>query len=262
MLIQMIEFKDFKNQIQTDVEDKIVHFISCLRNNGQVLSEYLLIRIENGYKLYVETPKADSLESCFDSMYVKKYRDILNEIFTITVTQIGVNAVSREYCSCGTKTSIEMQTFANDIDSVFTCCNCGKPIALYELPYLDRQDDHWAIVNWQETFCATDTLWLDSLSDRFTGNQLVKVNSALNKNGREIANEMSQKTGLKCYYNIFDDLTKKVKFTKVNNKTVRICPSCDKAMLYVKFCNNYERYVCNSCMLSSDIPKIDPLNAK
>ncbi len=149
-----------------------------------------------------------------------------------------------------------MQTYANDIDSVFTCCTCGKPIPLYELPYLDKQSDHWHIVNWQSTYSATDTLWLDSLSDRFTGNQLTNVHSALNKIGKSIAEEISEKTGYKCYYNIFDDLTKKVKFVENNGETLRLCPHCEKPMKNIKFSEDYERFVCEDCKLSSDLRKV------
>ncbi len=150
-----------------------------------------------------------------------------------------------------------MQTFADDIDSVFTCCSCGKPIALYELPYPFKHDDYWFIVDWQKSYQATDTLWLNSLSDRFTGNQLVNANSALNKLGKEIAEEIRGKTSLTVYYNIFDDLTKKVQFVKSNGRNVRLCPCCGKAMSYKKFCDDYERYVCEDCLLSSDLPKED-----
>ncbi len=234
-------------------------------NNGQILSESLLIQNDGIYSLYVTTPKCDSLDHCFDSIYARRDRDTLDKICTVTVRRIGTNADSQEYCSCQKRTLIEMQTFANDIDSVFTCCACGKPIALYELPYLDRQDDHWYIVNWQNTYRAVDTLWLDSLSDRFTGNQLVNANSVLNKNGRKIAAEIGQKVAAKVYYHIFDDFTKKVKFEKINGKNVRLCPDCGKVMKYVKFGDNYERFICDDCALSSDLSnenKIDYLLTK
>ncbi|MDE6441967.1 MAG: DUF2310 family Zn-ribbon-containing protein [Clostridia bacterium] len=255
MHVQIIELKSSGKSSKTDINGLINHFIVCLKNNGQILSESLLVQNSNDYMLYVTTPKFDSLDERFDSVYVKRDRDELGKIFTITVNKIGTNADSQEYCTCNTRNVIEMQTFADDIDSVFTCCACGKPIALYELPYLDKQDDHWCIVNWQDTYRATDTLWLNSLSDRFTGNQLVNVNSVLNKHGKEIADEISQKAAVKVYYNIFDDLTKKVKFVTINGKNKRLCPSCGKAMKYVKFCNDYERFVCDDCSLSSNLPK-------
>ena len=253
MFAQKIEFKYYKNKFHANDRKTIERFIQCLTNNGQILSEYSLIQNENNYALYVTTPKVDSLDPRFDSIYVKNARDEVNERYSVAATSIGVNVYSQEYCSCKSRDRMEMQTFANDLDSVFPCCTCGKPIALYELPYLDRQDDHYCIVNWQEEYSATDTLWLNSLSDRFTGNQLVNIESALNKHGREIANEIGTKTGCKCYYNVFDDLTKKVKFIKVNGKIARICPSCEKPMKRIEFFDDYERYVCDACGLSSNL---------
>lgn len=255
MCVQIIEFKIISSDTENDIEEMIYNFIGLLKGNGQVLSEHITLKTAQGYELYVTTPKHDSLNSCFDSIYVKKRRELLRKYVVITVRQIGVDADAPEYCSCEKRDTIEMQTVAGDKDSAFTCCTCGNPIALYELPYLNQQDDHCLIVNWQRTYGAVDTLWFDSLSDRFTGNQLVNVNSVLNKNGREIANEISQKSGLKCYYNVFDDFTKKVKFTKEDDKTVRICPSCGNPMKYVKFCEDYERCICEECSLSSNLPK-------
>lgn len=257
MQVQIIEFKPLKNNDEIDMKDLIQHFICCLKNNGQILSESLLSQNNDIYTLYVTTPKCDSLDNRFDSIYVQCDRDKLNQCCTISVRPIGTNVDSQEYCSCRKRTIIEMQTFANDIDSVFTCCACGKPIALYELPYLDSQDDHWYIVNWQNTYRAVDTLWLDSLSDRFTGNQLVNGNSVLNKIGRKIADEIGLKVAAKVYYNIFNDLTKRVKFEKINGKHIRLCPGCGKVMKYAKFGDNYERFVCDDCSLSSDLPNED-----
>lgn len=255
MFVHIIELKKINDGAKEDIEETINSFISALKNNGQILSEHKTVKNSHGYDLYVTAPKSNSLEPCNDSIYVKRDRELLGKYLSIDIRQIGIDADSQEYCSCVKRTAIEMQTFAGDIDSVFTCCDCGKPVALYELPYPDKQDDHWHVANWQNTYRAVDTLWLDSLSDRFTGNQRVNVNSVLNKNGREIAKEISQKAGLKCYFNVFDDLTKKVKFAKVDGKTVRICPSCGNAMNYVEFREDYLRYICDDCNLSSDVLK-------
>ena len=152
-----------------------------------------------------------------------------------------------------------MQTFYGDIDIAFTFLSCCNLIALYDLPYLHNQKEHYHFVNWQNLYRATDILWLNSLSDRFTGNQLVNPHSALNTIGRDIAKEMEQNSGIPCYYNVFDDLTKRVKFAKSGGKTVRICPSCGNAMNLVEFCDNYRRYVCEECKLSSDVMKDSPI---
>lgn len=149
MFAQIIELKILVNIDEHDLDDKIYGFIGSLQNNGQILREFQIIKADGGYSLYVSMPKEDSLSVEFDSIYVKKYREELEKYFSVTVAQIGLNAKSQEYCSCTNRTAIEMQTYANDIDSVFTCCTCGKPIALYELPYIDGQDEHYSIISWQ-----------------------------------------------------------------------------------------------------------------
>jgi len=256
MQVQVIEIKNLIKSDEIDIKDLIYYFMRSLKDNGQILSGSLMVQNDDNYMLYVTTPKSDSLNKRFDSIYVQRNRDQLNQFCTISTKYIGTNVDSQEYCSCSKRTIIEMETYANDIDSVFTCCTCGKPIALYELPYFGEHD-HWYIVNWQNTYRSVVTLWLDGLSDRFTGNQLVNVNSALNKYGREISDEIGHKVGAKIYYNIFDDLTKKVRFEKINGKYIRLCPGCQKAMKYIKFGDDYERFVCDDCSLSSRLPKED-----
>lgn len=257
MQVQAIEFKVTDNSTGADIEELIQYFIGALKNNGQILSGWILVKNNGNYMLYATTPKSDSLDKRFDSIYGQRRREELSRVCSFSFSRIGTNADSQEYCSCGKRTAIEMQTFSGDIDSVFTCCDCGKPIALYELPYLDRENEHYWILNWQDVFGSVDELWLDSLSDRFTGNQLVNVNSALNKMGRAIAEAIGKKADLKVYYNIFDDLTKKVKFEKVDGKYLRVCPGCGKTMKFVKFTDDYERAVCDDCSLSSNIPDED-----
>ena len=253
MYAQIIELKN-KDKTTEYVDGLIDAFIGSLRSNGQILREFQVVKGENGYSLYVTTPKTDSLNERYDSKYVKQYREELDKYFTVTLTPIGKNTKSQEYCSCTNRTAIEMKTNAYDVDSCLICCNCGKPIALYELPYLDKQYDHYRIVGWQNVYRSTDKLWLDCLSDRFTGNQLVNVNSVLNRQGRKIANEISKKTGVKVYYNIFDQVPNKSAYVEVNDRTVRLCPCCGKPMQYVKFCDNYQICVCDDCSLSSDLP--------
>ena len=106
---------------------------------------------------------------------------------------------------------MEMQTFRFDIDSVFTCCDCGKPVVLYELPYLENREDHNDIQLWQDNYAAMDMLWLNCLCDRYTGNQRVKLDSALNKQGIEIAEYMSKQLGYPVYYHLECDYGKSIK---------------------------------------------------
>lgn len=243
-----------ERDIYDSVTDLLIYFAASLKNNGQILPGYTIAEKSGDYYIYATAPKRDSLNRKHDGIYVRRDRKFIDERFTVSVRTLGKNTDSQEYCECKRRTAIEMQTFScHDIDSVFTCCDCGKPIALYELPLISNQNDYYPVVSWQGSFRAVDYLWFECLSDRFTGNQLVNLNSTLNKCGLSIAREMEQKTGCTVYYNVYDDLTSKVKFVKCGDKELRICPSCGKPMQYVKFSDDYKRYVCKECKLTSNL---------
>lgn len=254
MFIQIVELKNVDSPREED-KNIIESWLSSLKYNGQILSDNFILKTEYGYDVCVSTPKRNSLESRYDNIFVKRDGNLVRERFLIVVRQLGESINGKEYCACAHRTALEMQTFDEDTDSVFTCCTCGKPIALYELPYIGGSDDYLYILNWQNSYRAMHTLWMNSLNDKVFGKQLVKANSELNKIGREIAKELSEKTQLKVYYNMFDDLTNNIKFVKVNGKAMRRCPSCGKPMTYTKFGYDNGILVCEDCKLSSDLPK-------
>lgn len=254
MFVQVIELKNIDRPQEED-RNIIENWLCSLKYNGQILSNNFILKTEHGYDVCVATPKGDSLEPCYDNIFVKRDRDLIRKHFSIAARSLGKSINGKEYCACTQRTAVEMQTFDEDTDSLFTCCSCGKPIALYELPYFGRSNDYLYILNWQDSYRAMHMLWMNSLNDKIFGKQLVKANSELNKIGREIAKELSEKAGLKIYYNMFDDLTGKVKYVTAKGKTVRKCPNCGKPMTYTKFSDNYEIFVCDDCKLSSDLPK-------
>ena len=232
--------------------DALWDFSSVLYYNGQILKNYKLI-FDKIFTLYVNFPKTDSFDEKYDNVYVKRERAKIKELFDYEVTYLGRNLLSTDYCECKKRSAIEMQTDLIDIDSVFTCCDCGKPVALYELPFCDEEKEYWCVNNWQQNFSSMHRLWMNGLCDRYTGNQLVNLDSALNRDGLSIAEDMRKKLDCKVYYNAFDDLTGKVKYNMVGDTAIRYCPKCGNLMRRVKFTENYEVDVCDPCNLTSDV---------
>ncbi|MBO5215126.1 MAG: DUF2310 family Zn-ribbon-containing protein [Clostridia bacterium] len=251
MYYKTIELLPKEISIDNKIVDLIWQFVYILECNGQILKDYKVIKNKN-YRLYVTTPKKDSLSEKYDSIYVKSVREKVLEYFTLSEEDIGVNIESQEYCSCANRDAIEMQTYNTDIDSVFTCCNCGKPIALYELPYPENSADYSDVLTWQQNYSAIDTLWLNCISDRYTGNQRVNFDSAVNKQGIEIAKYLSKRLGYPVYYHLSCDYGKKIKVEKVGNKQIHVCPKCGNVMKRVEFSNNCKIDVCENCALSYD----------
>lgn len=252
MFYKTIELSPKKPSVSyNEIKDLIWHFLYSLESNGQILKNYKVIQNSN-FALYVTTPKEDSLNENYDSIYVKNDREKISEYFNTKVKECGIDLESQEYCICKKRSAMEMQTFNFDIDSVFTCCDCGKPIALYELPHPENQEDYNDIQLWQDNFAAMDMLWLNGLCDRYTGNQRVKLNSSLNKQGIEIAEHMSRQLGYPVYYHLECDCGKSIKAEKVGDQQIHICPKCSNLMKRVRFSKDHKRDVCKVCKLSYD----------
>ncbi len=232
-----------------ETKDFIWHFLFTLECNGQILKNYKVIQNKN-ILLYVTTPKSDSLSEQYDSVYVKGDKERICEYYNVKVKECGIDLESHEYCTCEKRGALEMQTFRFDIDSVFTCCGCGKPVALYELPHPAKRDDYNDIQLWQENYAAMDMLWMNCLCDRYTGNQRVKHDSALNKQGIQIARSLSKQLGVPVYYHLECDYGKSIKAEKVGDQQIHVCPECKTRMKRTRFSEDYEIDVCEACLLS------------
>ena len=100
--------------------------------------------------------------------------------------------------------------------------------------------------------CCGTVLWINSLFDRYTGNQRVKHDSVLNKSGIKIAEYMSEKLGYPIYYHLECDYGNSVKAEQVGDKQIHICPKCGKLMKRLDIPDNDSIDVCEECRLSYD----------
>ena len=237
-----------------DVEDLLWGFLACLFRNGQISRTYSLVR-EGDYFAYVTCPEDDSLREENDNAYVAGSRKKLGEIFACSVEKLGENVESAPACTCKKHSAVEMQTFHYDIDSIFTCLDCGRPIPLYRLP-VPRQDqvEFFHEESWQQDFAAMERLWINCLCDRFSGRQLFDPASALNREGRELAENMSRALGCPVYYNLYDDGTRrgrKGRWTQTEHGKLRLCPKCGAPMRLFEL-ENYASWLCDACMSSVD----------
>lgn len=247
-----IELLPKKAISKENCEELIWDFLCSLERNGQILKGYSLTKGKN-YTLYVTLPKSDSFDEKYDGIYVKSNRKKISDAFDTVLTPLGENIESQQYCQCKSRTAIEMQTYNRDIDSVFTCSDCGRPIALYELPFPgENEEDYYLVQSWQENYASMDMLWMNCLCDRYTGNQRGKFDSALNKQGIEIAKYITKQLSYPVYYHLECDYGRNIKVENTDDRQIHICPICEKPMKHVKFSEDYERDICEVCGLSYD----------
>ena len=94
---------------------------------------------------------------------------------------------------------------------------------------------------------AVDTLWMDSLSDRFTKRQLVNHKSELNKRGMEIRAELERRIGKPVYYLLANPVGGWYELEK-NNQKLEVCPKCGGELEDIE--NTYADKVCRKCRLA------------
>lgn len=249
-----IELIPIQGRDPSEVTEEVLwKFLISLARNGQIFKNYTLVKGIN-YIFYVTIPKEDSLDEAHDNEYVRLYREQICECYHLTITMLGQNLASQPYCQCSARSAMEMQTYDLDIDSPFTCCDCGKPIALYELPFTHHQPDHYFTLEWQENYIAMDQLWMNSLyEDELTGGELARYDSALNQQGIELARELSNKLHYPVYYHLFNDFSDAIRFEQVDGRNLRICPQCGERMEALKVADEYEIAICKTCQLSADL---------
>lgn len=249
--IELIPKQEFDSQV---VEALLWQFLCALERNGQITKAYTIVKEQN-YRLFVTFTKENSFAEGNDGIYVRRNREKVKELFDLTVTILGVNLSSSRYCNCAKCSAIEMVTHRFDEDSPFVCMDCGRPVALYELPLPEdkvKNEDYTVVQNWQESYSAVDTLWMNGLCDRYSGNQLVKLDSALNKQGILLAKDLEKKAGCKVYYHLSCAYGKSVKAKKIGQDHIHYCPSCGELMERKNIAGLYSEDFCHICALCYD----------
>lgn len=231
-------------QIDSQMQKLFWHFLYALDCNGQILKYYKVIQEEN-VVLYATAPKEDSLDEKYDSVYVREDREKISELFSICVKDCGKDLGSNEYCECEKRSAMEMRTFFQDADSPFTCCDCGNPVALYELPKPKGAEDFLCVRLWRQDYCAIDLLWGNNFDDRYAGRQCTEPDSPLSRQGRIIAQYVADGLGYPVYYHLASDCGSGEK------GQIHACPVCGQKMRRRKMGEN-EIDVCDECKLSYD----------
>ena len=226
-----------------DISNKIYRVLCMFRMNGQICSNWIVEKNEQFYIANVVTTDDDSL----DSKYFNKYIQNAIADFDIDINIAGDDVMATDSCHCHNHSCYILAIDPELISSPVICGDCGKEIPLIRIPYLYNEEEHYSILNFQQTYTAVDCLWMDSLSDRFTKRQIVDHNSQLNKRGSDIRAELEKKLEKPVYYLLCNPIGGWYEFEK-NNKNLEACPKCKGS--FSKIDNSYADKVCHTCRLA------------
>ncbi|MBL1226134.1 DUF2310 family Zn-ribbon-containing protein [Enterococcus sp. BWR-S5] len=224
--------------VSEEDENRIIPYLAMLYKNGLIAVNYQVYRTEKVVKAVVTASGSEIQEAKYENIYSRKERNELEKDFQIEWQKIGVSTDFESACQCKKSSWYLLKTdFSVEITPV-VCGTCNGRVPLYQLPYINGEQEYYTVLGWKSAYEAMDRLFLHSLHDRYTYRQLHKPDSQLSIEGREIADAFEQAVGKPFYYYLFSYY-----------RTTKQCPVCGNDWQAEKSVVDYQ---CSTCRLASD----------
>ena len=229
-------------------QELIEDYLCTLYMNGQIYIDYSLVKAgQHRYYAFVNVPQVESIEEKYNNEYVNRSYKYID----IKIQEAEKNISYNPNCNCKI---IPYYILSPDYEigtsSPLICGKCGNEIPLYKIPHLFNEKEHYSLLKYQKIYASVYELYFQSLSDRFTKNQLVNHNSALNKMAFEIREELEEKMGKAVYVDLPRGL---LNWRGAKKDYGEKCPKCGKNLVKCEYqlCSD-EMLKCNDCRLITD----------
>ncbi len=231
--------------------DKLQSYLAALSQNGQIVGDGMMAKVRGGFLVVASLPETAALEARFSNKWV---RGALRQLATVgvdkpVVRHLGPDLESRPPCKCRKRPFLILFTsFLHDEPPV-RCGVCFGPIALYRLPHTSEYGNHQDLLRWQDTYQAMDWLFIGTgAGEQFAHGQLARHDSALSKDGRELARSLEKKIRLPVYYYL-----SKYFGRSDEAERKRRCPSCAGRWLRGDALHRIFDFQCRRCRLLSNV---------
>jgi predicted nucleic acid-binding Zn ribbon protein len=229
--------------------DAVEALIAAWYKNGQVL-DWQTAKSADLVRVLALLPKPNALEPANNNTYAAQaLKDLAaRHINPPEVLLLGVDPESTVPCACIRRESLVLFTTYMSKQSPLRCGDCFGPVPLYELPHI-HDHEHLRVLQWAADYKACDTLQMHcTTGERFAESQLGRHDSALSRQGREIAAAGSRLTGIPIYYFLM-----KARGVSSTAELRRLCPSCGGSWLRNESWHGLFDFKCEPCRLVSSI---------
>lgn len=228
--------------------DAVESLMATWYKNGQLL-EWQTALCDDSLRIFALLPRGDSLDAAHNNTYAaEEYQALADRGLAPHVTVIGPDPSSPGPCSCTTRSSLVLFTNYSTRESPARCGDCFDPVPLYELPHT-HDHEHLNILQWADDYRACDTLQMHcTTGERFGERQVGQHDSPLSRNGRELAKNLSERTGLAVYYYLA-----RGRGISLEQEQSRRCPSCGGAWLLDERWHGLFDFRCDACHVLSNI---------
>lgn len=230
--------KNINDQAQ-DIES----LLNMYAQNGQILHDWIITVENNEPVAYACTTDNDALNEKYNNNYIAE----MQKDISVTYIVLCDDPLESDSCHCKEPSFFYLDgTEADSDDNPLICGDCNREIPLFRVPYINEENEHYTILNWKATYRRVESLWIESLSERFTRRQLIDTKSELNKRGSDICRKIEAATGKPCYLFVTNPIGGWWHFRE-EDKILEKCPECGGDFRDIKF--EFSAQVCDSCRL-------------
>lgn len=245
----------FRNDSFGDFDDTFNWFIGALRKNGQILGEldnvieqHNLVDGQKRVQIRCIAPEQNSLDGKYHNVYCREgFSKIIEMSLRPPQLQlVGEVSDEPECCSCSSPSWYILFTHCYSISPPVDCGDCGLPVPLYTLPFIEQEEEYASLLNWQTTYQCFDRLFMLSGTGERSGlRQIAPADSELSVWGRELCAKMADKIERPFYYFLTQYYPQK-----------EMCPGCSGDWRLEEPLSGSKLYTfkCDHCFLLSDEP--------
>lgn len=249
MYVCSLTFDCFDDIDINTAQSCISALLDAYRYNGQIIGREFPITLTNSqFKVTLVCPEKDSLIAKNNNQEVAMKLDSLIA-FDLSLPQfelLGLECQSDFSDICTKPKALVLYSTFVQSCSPIRCLEHFSPVPLYKLSETVRYD----LIKWQESHAACDQLQMNELTQIESGvvEQLSSPDSQLMKQGREIANKITDETGIPVYLYLY-----RVGGDSLQQEQIRPCPSCESEWSLSEPIFDLFDFKCDQCRLVSNI---------
>jgi predicted nucleic acid-binding Zn ribbon protein len=222
--------------------------LASLRHSGQLIGRDMNAYINNGkINAVIVTAEEVAFDAKYLNIYTKKSIKKLEDACgnTLQIRWVGT-CENQENSICTCKKHKHLLLRYADFYSYVQCGSCDKSVPLYKLKRI-RDFGFEPITSWATNFMACVFLDINcSVGEQWAMAQQTKFDSELALLGRDTAKQITDATGIKCYY-FLNNFSYHSRYKDIT----RPCPSCKKPWRLESAIHQYVDYKCDNCLLMS-----------
>jgi predicted nucleic acid-binding Zn ribbon protein len=232
--------------------DGFIILMGSLCRNGQIMggieSPYIA---ENEIICYQTTLEENSLDTKYNDEWVALRIKTLEELCNGKLkTELAGQHIPlyKGVCTCTHHNSYILFTTYSNESSPVDCGNCGRAVPIYRINSL-TDSDRYDIESWEGNYVSCDNLNMGcAVGEKWAIKQMSDLTSQLSKFGRDVCDNITEKTKVPTYYFLLNYRT-----ISLAKDKLRKCPSCNGEWLLNEKWLGFYDFKCNKCRLVSTL---------